>query len=53
MLELTEYLIKVGQEMQLKHGVVWLLVWIGISQCRLAKIENEVDNITKTAKSLY
>ena len=36
--------------MQLKCGVVWLLGWIAICQC---KIKIEVDNITKTAKSLY
>ena len=53
MLELAEYLTKVGHEINLKRDVAWLLVWIGICQCRLAKIENEVNNITKTAKSLY
>ena len=41
--------------MHLKHDVVWLLVWIGISRAgrnKLAKIENKVDNITKTATSV-
>ena len=52
MLELAEYLIKVGQEMQLKNGIVWLLVWIGICHCRIAKIKNEVDNITNSILSL-
>ena len=39
--------------MQLKRGVLWLLVWIGIGRNRLAKIKNEVDDITQTAKLLY
>ena len=55
MLELAEYLRKVGQEMHLKCDVAWLLVWIGISSAgrnRLPKIKNEVDNITKTATSV-
>ena len=41
--------------MYLKHNVVWLLLWIGISSAgrnRLAKTENKVDNITKTATSV-
>ena len=40
--------------MHLKCNVVWLLVQIAICQCRknrLVKIENKVDNITKTATS--
>ena len=39
--------------MQLKCGIVWLLIWIGIASAgrdRLAKIENEVD---KTVKSPF
>ena len=37
-----------------KCDVVWLLIWIGIFSAgrnRLAKIENKVNNITKTATS--
>ena len=39
--------------MYLKCSVVWLLIWIGICQCRKkqTKIKNKVANITKAATS--
>jgi len=37
MLELAEYLTKVGQVINMKHNVVWLLVWNGICQCKIRR----------------
>ena len=49
MLELAEYLIKVGQEINVTHDVVWLLLWNGhllvqeeADRLRLFLFENKV-----------
>ena len=34
MLELAEYLIKVGQERNMKRGVLWLLIWMASASAR-------------------
>ena len=52
MLELAEYVIKVEKEIVVLYGFSYELASASAGRNRLAKIENEVDNITKTAKSL-
>jgi len=49
MLELAEYVIKVGLAIYLKcsYGFLYGLVSASAGRNRLAKIKNKVDNITK------